>query len=197
MGTKEASCTLDSSSSYLLDFALRNLFTAGFPSQSTVRIPVCNQALVHPQSQSHRRRVLWASGLLTSSSGSGAVTLLSSGTAEPWSWRLWFYKKKSPIGEMWLNLPACQLRRVFCALHFIRVTGNTKGKHIKLFHCSLKASGNALCHPLSWIRKTRFKGWNDLLEQATRPLNSRTVSIICVTCICIDVFMWRSVRIQI
>lgn len=146
MGTKEASFTFDSSGSHLLDFALRNLFTAGFPVQPTVRIPACSQA--KPQSQSHHPRVLWASGLLTSSSGSCAMTLLSSGTAEPWSWRLWFYKKKSFTGEMWLNLPACRLRRVFCALHFIRVTGNTKGKHIKLFHCSLKASGKALCHPL-------------------------------------------------
>ena len=149
MGTKEASFTLDSSGSHLLDFALRNLFTAGSPSQPTVRIPACSQTLVHPQSQSHHSHVLWASGLLTSSSGSGAMTLLSSGTAEPWSWRLWFYKKKSSTGEVWLNLPACWLRRVFCALHFIRVTGNTKGKHIQLFHRRLKASGKALCHPLS------------------------------------------------
>lgn len=42
-----------------------------------------------------------------------------------------------------LNLPVSRLRRVFCALHFTRVTDNAKGKHTVLVYYGLRVSGKA------------------------------------------------------
>lgn len=151
----------------------------------------CPSPMPNPDTQP----VLCVSSLLTSSWGSGAVTLLSSGTAEMWSWRPWLYKRKSSACEKWLNLPSLQLRRVLCALHSLyKGHRQCKGPTHNVFHYGLKMSGRALLSTSFTDQETKIQQWNDLLGQETRSLDPRVISmirycVICVTCIFMYIYV--------